>query len=57
MGADLEEERARCREAEFDRLGRTFDEVAYGHRPASAADAADAKRDWERVLVEAGKQS
>lgn len=42
---------------EFDRLGRTFDEVAYGHREASAADAADSKRDWQRVLAEAGRQS
>ncbi|MDP1794533.1 MAG: hypothetical protein Q8K63_10410 [Acidimicrobiales bacterium] len=43
--------------AEFDRLGRTFDEVAYGNRPASAADAEESKRDWERVLVEVGKRA
>jgi hypothetical protein len=39
---------------EFDRLGQTFDAVAYGGRPASAQDAADARRDWERVLAAAG---
>lgn len=42
--------------AEFDRLGQTFDAVAYGGRDASADDAAEAKREWQRVLVEAGRR-
>lgn len=36
----------------FDDLGRTFDAVAYGKRPATAGDAATARERWPRVLVE-----
>lgn len=35
---------------EFDRLGRSFDEIAYGRRPASGADGDDARSGWSRVL-------
>ncbi len=41
---------------EFDRIGRTFDAVAYGHRDASADDAAEAKHGWGRVLEEVGRR-
>ncbi len=43
--------------AEFDRLGRSFDEVAYGGRHASASDAAEARQSWERVRAETGKRA
>lgn len=36
----------------FDHLGATFDEVAYGGRPATSTDAAQARDAWQRVLSE-----
>jgi hypothetical protein len=37
-------------------LAATFDEVAYGGRGAEADDVAAARRDWPRVLAEAGRR-
>jgi hypothetical protein len=37
----------------FDRLGATFDAVAYGGRTAAAPDAEEARRGWASVLEEA----
>ncbi len=39
----------------FDALATTFDEVAYGGRPAQPADAEAAREAWPRVLQEAGR--
>jgi hypothetical protein len=39
----------------FDALAATFDEVAYGGRPAQPADAEAAREAWPRVLREAGR--
>jgi len=39
----------------FDALAMTFDEVAYGGRPAQPADAQAARDAWPRVLQEAGR--
>lgn len=36
-------------------LAATFDEVAYGGRPAGPDDLADARRQWPRALEEAGQ--
>ncbi len=38
----------------FDVLATTFDQVAYGGRPAQPADAEAAREAWPRVLQEAG---
>lgn len=35
---------------DFDRLGITFDEIAYGGRTAAADDAVDARTAWEHIL-------
>jgi hypothetical protein len=40
------------RSPEFDRLADTFERVAYGGDPASAADANEAREGWSRVLSE-----
>jgi hypothetical protein len=37
----------------FDEIGARFDEIAYGGRPAEAADAAAARRGWKDVLGQA----
>ncbi|MBV9935156.1 MAG: DUF4129 domain-containing protein [Actinobacteria bacterium] len=39
---------------EYDELGRTFDAVAYGHRPVTAEDVAAARDGWPRVLAGSG---
>jgi len=39
----------------FDALAETFDEVAYGGRPADPADAEAAREAWPRVLQEAAR--
>ena len=36
----------------FDELGTEFDQIVYGGRPASAADAATARSGWAAVLKE-----
>jgi len=38
------------RSAEFDRIGTTFDEIAYGRRPATDADARAARDAWSQLL-------
>lgn len=38
---------------EFDALGRTFDEIAYGRRPATDADSAAARSGWTDVIQRA----
>lgn len=45
--------RARVPGASFAGLARAFDEVAYGGRPATAADVAVARRDWPEVVAAA----
>jgi hypothetical protein len=42
------------RSQRFDGLGRTFDAVVYGRRPASGDDVEAARSEWPRVLAEAG---
>ncbi len=44
----------RLRSPAFDRLAATFDEVAYGARPAVADDVDAARAGWRQVLAEAG---
>jgi hypothetical protein len=39
------------RSQDFDRLGRDFDAIAYGGRPAAAADAEHAREGWRAVLA------
>lgn len=36
----------------FDALGRSFDEIAYGRRPARSTDVEIARTQWPRVLAE-----
>lgn len=38
------------RSSEFDRVGRDFDEIAYGGRSATERDAAAAEDSWRRIL-------
>jgi len=38
----------------YDELGRTFDAVAYGHRPVTGDDVAAAREGWPRVLAGTG---
>jgi hypothetical protein len=45
------------RSEDFDALARTFDEVVYGGRPAHAADAADARERWPRVVADAPEEA
>jgi hypothetical protein len=40
----------------FTRVGADFDEIAYGGRPAGAADEAASREGWQRVLTEAGSR-
>lgn len=40
----------------YDELGRTFDAVAYGHRPVTEDDVAAARDGWPRVLAGAGDE-
>lgn len=40
----------------FDELASTFESVAYGGEPAQPPDVAAARREWPRVLDEAGRQ-
>ena len=40
---------------EFDRIGRSFDEIAYGRRPATGTDSDAARTGWSRVLQESAK--
>ena len=47
------EVRRRLRLPTFDDLALTFDEVAYGGRPASPADVGTARESWPRVLADA----
>jgi hypothetical protein len=44
----------RLRSPAFDRLAATFDEVAYGARPARPDDLAAARAGWQQVEAEAG---
>lgn len=39
----------------FAELAATFDEVTYGRRPARADEVEEARREWPRVLEEAGR--
>jgi hypothetical protein len=43
----------RLRSGRFDRLRRTFDEVIYGGRAATAADLTEARTEWPHVTAEA----
>ena len=38
------------RSERFDRLARSFEEIAYGGREAHAEDAAAARREWSQLL-------
>jgi hypothetical protein len=38
----------------FDTLARTFEEIAYGGRPATAQDAQDSRRGWSALLKAMG---
>ncbi|HEX6312946.1 MAG TPA: DUF4129 domain-containing protein [Acidimicrobiia bacterium] len=49
------EVRRRLHQPAFDELAVTFDEVAYGGRPASPADVSRARDGWTRVLTAAGR--
>jgi hypothetical protein len=40
----------------YDELGRTFDEVAYGHRRVTTDDVAAARDGWPRVLAGMGSK-
>jgi hypothetical protein len=40
----------------FDELALTFEEVAYGGRPAAAPDVDAAKREWPALLAEVGSR-
>jgi hypothetical protein len=40
----------RLRSARFDALAERFDEIAYGHDSATAADVEHARRDWPEIL-------
>jgi hypothetical protein len=42
---------------DFAPLARSFDEVAYGGRPATADDVATARRDWPAVLAAASRRA
>ncbi|HVL95111.1 MAG TPA: DUF4129 domain-containing protein [Solirubrobacteraceae bacterium] len=44
---------ALLRSPRFEALGTRFDAIAYGGEPAAAADAAQAREEWPRVLTEA----
>jgi hypothetical protein len=44
--------RRTLRSPAFDPLARTFDEIAYGRRPATAQDAGAARDGWPAVLAE-----
>ena len=43
---------AAVRSPAFERVGADFDEIAYGGRPAQAADEAASREGWQRVLSE-----
>ena len=40
----------KLRSPDFDRLGRSFDEIVYGGRPATKADSSDAHATWREVV-------
>jgi len=42
------------RSPEFDQIGASFDEIAYGRRPATDADSTTARTAWPAVLSELG---
>lgn len=44
--------RRALRSPAFDRLARTFDEITYGRRAATAQDAGAAREGWPAVLSE-----
>ena len=50
------EVRRTLRSARFDGLAGTFEEVTYGGRPADPPDVDAARREWPRVLEEAGRR-
>ena len=41
--------------SDLDVIGRSFDEIAYGGRPATGSDGDDARTRWSRVLHEVGR--
>ncbi len=40
----------RLRSPRFDALAQRFDEIAYGHEPANAADVETARREWPQII-------
>ena len=40
---------------EFDRIGRSFDEIAYGRRPATSSDTDEARVAWSEILQKAAR--